>query len=492
MKIDVWNNMYPSQWKGKIVPDAITHPAKYSSKLIRRIYEHMLEEGWLQPGDLVIDPFGGVALGALDAMRLGLRWRGVELEPHFQELGNQNIGLWNSKFSRMPGWCTDATLLQGDSRHLLEVLGMADGNVSSPPFADSLSNDGVDADARRTLARELGISNAEHVSPIDMEKIGKRSKGYGVVSSPPYADGAQHTGGDDPHPERMEGGVFHDVGLDGMISSPPYAESDQNYKEGWKRFHDHHEPLWTNDRQREAWYGVTTGQLGAMKADGFDAAVASPPFRQASGGSPEPKPGGPIDEALYKRHAAGNSAAGGYGESDGQLANMGEGDFDGAVSSPPFENNLSHDGRGYDDLKIAKDLEISRHRTYKGSFLTTDYGSMDGNIGNNSGDDFWQAARTIVEQVYLVLRPGAHAVWVVKGFVKNKQLVDFPGQWRQLCEAVGFVAVHEHHAMLVHGKQHDFERGIVNQTESKSFFRRLAEKKGSPRIDFETIICMVK
>jgi hypothetical protein len=67
----------------------------------------MIEEGWLHPGDLVIDPFGGVALGALDAMRLGLRWRGVELEPKFAELGNQNIGFWNAQFSRMPHWCTD-------------------------------------------------------------------------------------------------------------------------------------------------------------------------------------------------------------------------------------------------------------------------------------------------------------------------------------------------------------------------------------------------
>jgi hypothetical protein len=28
--------------------------------------------------------------------------------------------------------------------------------------------------------------------------------------------------------------------------------------------------------------------------------------------------------------------------------------------------------------------------------------------------------------------------------------------------------------------------------EKKSFFRRLAEKKGSPKIDWETIVCLVK
>ena len=83
MITDSWAGCYPSQWKGMIVPDAIAHPAKFSSRLIRRIYDHMRKEGWVLPGDTVIDPFGGVALGAMDAMRLGLSWRGVELEPRF-------------------------------------------------------------------------------------------------------------------------------------------------------------------------------------------------------------------------------------------------------------------------------------------------------------------------------------------------------------------------------------------------------------------------
>jgi len=72
MMIDEWSGCYPSQWVGMIVPGAIVHPAKFSSRLIRRIYEHITEEGWVKPGDMVVDPFAGVALGALDAMRLGL------------------------------------------------------------------------------------------------------------------------------------------------------------------------------------------------------------------------------------------------------------------------------------------------------------------------------------------------------------------------------------------------------------------------------------
>ena len=261
-----WLNCYPSLWKGTIVPESMAHPAKYSSRLIRRIYEHMTEEGWLKRGDHVLDPFGGVALGALDAMRFGLHWNGVELEEKFHTLGNQNIASWISRFGSLPNWGS-AHLMNGDSRRLLELLNGSDIDctVSSPPYADSISNDA---------------------------------------------------------------------------------------------------------------YGDSTGQLG-----------------------------------------------------------------------------------------------------------------------NESGDDFWLAARQIVDQVYIAIKPGGHAVWVVKNYVKEKQIVPFTDQWRQLCKAAGFETLHEHHAMLVHhrGTQHTLEGGMVHhQTESKSFFRRLAEKKGSPRIDYETVFCMVK
>ena len=49
--------------------------------------------------------------------------------------------------------------------------------------------------------------------------------------------------------------------------------------------------------------------------------------------------------------------------------------------------------------------------------------------------------------------------------------------------------------MLVddHGSQLDIFGGATpRRTERKSFFRRLAEKKGSPRIDWEDVIIMRK
>ena len=88
---------------------------------------------------------------------------------------------------------------------------------------------------------------------------------------------------------------------------------------------------------------------------------------------------------------------------------------------------------------------------------------------------------------------GGMAIWVVKAFVRKGRIVDFPGDWRRLCESQGFVTVCEHHAMLVKETKHNglFEE-ITETKERKSFFRRLAEKKGSPKIDYEVVLCSEK
>jgi hypothetical protein len=547
--VDQWQGCYPSSWKGVIVPEAMSHPAKYSSKLIRRIYEHMLTEGWVQAGDSVLDPFGGVALGALDAMRLGLNWTGSELEEKFFKLGNENIARWNTQYRSMPNWGT-ARLLHGDSRQLLSVIGDAVRvSVSSPPYADS------DQNYKAGWERFHDGHTPLHTNDI------QREAEYGQTPGQLSAMPAQQ--------------------FDAAISSPPYAETDLQYKKNGLKVDgkDHYERPYMNGQGDEN-YGETPGQLGAMRGNGFNAAISSPPFLQSEGGAHVPS-NYADDPTFMARHAAGNKSSNAYGESAGQLSSMRDGGFAGAVSSPPFagaqqvdnrtkpssamsstwkkrfgditdgqsdgqlanmptgdfkaalssppyaearigqESGQEHCGTGdqyggtegqlgslpadefaaavssppFEDVNAVNDPKYTANRTNGGGPLHGEYGNSAGQLGNDSGQDFWLAARAIVEQVYAALAPGAHAIWVTKDYVKNKSIVPFSHQWQQLCEAVGFVTLHEHHAMLVHhkGTQHLLEGGSVERkTESKSFFRRLAEKKGSPRIDWETVFCMVK
>ena len=137
-----WQGCYDSGWQGEITAESFSHPAKFSRGLIRHIYEHALAEGWLAPGMTIVDPFGGVALGGLDAMWNGLNWVGVELEPKFVAFGLMNIMRWEWKYGTKKGFGT-ARIAQGDSRKLGEVIGRADCCIGRPPFSSAQSGGGI-------------------------------------------------------------------------------------------------------------------------------------------------------------------------------------------------------------------------------------------------------------------------------------------------------------------------------------------------------------
>ena len=113
---------------------------------------------------------------------------------------------------------------------------------------------------------------------------------------------------------------------------------------------------------------------------------------------------------------------------------------------------------------------------------------------NELPDTFWASARQIVDQVYAGLRPGGHAIWVTKSYVRARERVNFPEQWRQLCEAAGFLTLHEHRAWQIEDTPLvDLDGAAqVKRVEHKGFFRRQNEKNGAPRVDYEVVICQVK
>lgn len=410
--MDYWHKCYDQNWKNTITPASFSHPAKFSHGLIRRIYDHALAENMIQPGGVIVDPFGGVALGALYAMQNDLHWIGCELEPKFVELGQENIALWNERYAaHFPHWGS-AQLLAGDSRRLAEVVGAARLVVSSPPYATNVVHGDKSADSR--LKRKSAPANKW-----------------------------------------------------GLMASGELTQGD---------------------------YGFAPGQLGSMKEGDVSAVIngpaypippaaiiSSPPFAGNSGGRGEASRNG-IDSALFDRHSGG--MIGGMGDGPGNLGNLRMGQPPTmVVGSPPYAESLQNHG-----AERAKNLEGSQNGL-------GDYGSTPGQLGSDSGQTFWQAARQIVEQCALLLPIGGSAIWVVKDYVKNKKVVEFSDQWRQLCEACGFETLCVHRAWLVkkNGSQATMEGDSVNMDiERKSFFRRLAEKKGSPRIDWETVLCMRK
>lgn len=411
MNVTQWHGCYSGSWNGILVPDAFAHPAKVAPGLSYRIYRHMIDAGYIQPGDSVIDPFGGIGGFGYHAMLLGLHFTGVELEPRFVELGQRNFDKWRRDLAMLNGTLGTARLLQGDSRQLAAIVGAGvAGVVSSPPFGESLQNS-------------------------------KERSGL-------------------------------------TFGNARYGHKDN-----------------TTDMIPAA-YGSTPGQLGSMRSGDFAAAVSSPPYADAVNGTGE-GPGARHDPIHHNGdNSFKASSDSGYGETPGNVGNMRDGGFEGVVSSPPFESSDMR--KGGSDLLVQQAIRRGRDPNKPGTISNTTllpYGSDPANIGNDSGDNFWTAARAIVEQTYAALRPGGYAAWVCKDFVRKGQRVPFSDQWQQLCVAVGFEPVERIAAMLVadHGDQLDIFGGATpRRKERKSFFRRLAEKNGSPRIDHEDVIIMRK
>ena len=562
MIVDEWEGCYEGGWKNWIVPEAFSHPAKFSRALIERIYDHAMSEGWIEEGSIILDPFAGVALGGLNAMSMGLNWVGVELEPKFvdtatgfdcdgivesheelkhfefvpggwyvrlrleaaywgkslkkmyggwgesegfdteevaieakkkvlkqegtdrynedaytviyEELEIEvdklvmvidkparcggrkthaphhvlgNFELWQRELAGWPNLGT-ATIIQGDSRKLKDVIEKADLVISSPPFMEVTS----DHPSKNIIRSGL--------------KMGKSSMG----------DGYGHTPG---NLANLKEGNF-----DMICGSPPYADKLQNAGGGRLPV----EFNCGNKNMIDDCYGQSPGQLGSMKEGSIDAVISSPPYSQEGLGHRGRPSEIDIKKALYGRI---NNAE--YGQTSGQLGSMKEGGFDAVVSSPPFElcdNAKRHSDEYRKKFMEQKDAKWGKGRS-KNRFDLDQLVKVDtaGQLGRTSGDTFWSASKIIVQQCYDILKPQGHAIWITKNYVKNKQIVPFTDRWLALCESVGFKLVCHHHAMLVGLK---FEKDHVKIVERKSFFRRLAESKGSPRIDWEDVICFVK
>ena len=387
--ITQWHKCYDEGWKGLIVPEAFSHPAKMAYGLLKRILSHAFTQGWLSEGDVIIDPFGGIGSTGILGAYEGYQCVCCELEQKFVKLAEQNFELHKDAWVEFGH--PEPIILHGDSRQLCQIVEKADCIVSSPPWANS----------------QEGAS----------------------VAGP-------------------SSGMF------------------RGHKKEWYK-------------SSEDKYGQTPGQLGAMKPGKVDMVVSSPPYAE-SGGTPSLGSVNKDDWGKEGKDICGRRGlTARYGDSEGNLGNLKSGDVDCVISSPPWETSLA---------------ENTNQTKIKHGGVGKIYGKSEGNIGNDKGDTFWQAAKEIVEQCHQILKPGGHAIWVVKSFVRKGKIVDFPGDWQRLCESVGFKTVCIHHAMLVKETKHQtlFGDTEIKRKERKSFFRRLAESKGSPRIDFEVVLCMEK
>lgn len=760
MHVDDWMGLYREGWGKRLRPASFAHPAKCSYGLSKRIYEHALEEGWVKPGDYLVDIFAGVGGFALEAMRHGLHFVGVELEQRFVDNGQgcdctgvnkadwvRFQGRWGKARYRdgrhwcpecimragtvanerkfkvaekrkieplpLPGtkWgalaktrqatifdamptasyvrnsgkipCTElhhyrgnietwaaqgmpgtAVIVQGDSRRLGEVLAEARICVSSPPYAgcestrdekfwrkhiEDIGRNPETGGARSLLGaysdnpanlgnlpdtgfeaalgdggthdpgpqRDDGTNHegdfsGGHCPPLPQDGGTAGLQAALAVASPAFPDGGMgdkrfggglkdksiieaskvggggstyygdqpgqlaqmpegsfdlalsspvyigNTASDDPD---KRGGLYRDPkrrsdktltatysenkaqlaqmpegDLALALGSPPYigtavekSSKGVNLQKQYETYRSQgggasFQAFCKTQARHSQGYGTADGQLAALpEGDHAEAcerpaiAISSPPFGAAEIRNRTPFQGGRVAAMMKDAYTQDKQ-----GTSPGQLAQMPPGDHAAALeagaetggaelclSSPPYEGSINA-GRNDDNARRRKaerhargefdckrpDVFTSQSNVGARGMFDSHYGDTEGQIGKETGSTFWAASREILEQVYQVLAPGAHAIWVLKAFVRSGRLVDFPGQWESLCQSVGFETVCKHRAWL------NKNSGIVQTTWDgdevsmekwyKSFFRILCEKKGAPRIDFETVLCMEK
>lgn len=534
MKIETWQHCYDDSWKGFITNDAFAHPAKMARGLVRRIFDELFAMEALRKGEVVLDPFGGVGTTGIEAASRGVQAYLVELEERFVRfvngygcpgLSKREWIRWFGRFGRNQKICPACQggannwyekdsgivpeksahrykgnfelheetwallgkprpiMLQGDSRKLRHVLlgKLAECVVSSPPYAKTQvakSSNGVDLEKQYATYRASG-GGASFPAFCTIQK--KHSGDYGD------SDGQLS--------QMPEGRI------DTVVSSPPYnlpMSQDHNGKRGGLRG--------TTPSEQGAFvkYGNTDGQLEGMPMGDIAAVVSSPPY---SANTVHGKSG--INLEKFKEpnrvgvnsHAVGQSQMENYGKAGGQLGAMPAGKVDAVVSSPPYEGALGNRKHEGDQQKyIARQQRYNEaHPEFKRPPATSmGYNGSEGNIANEYGETFWEAARDIVLECYAILKPGGIAVWVVKDFVRDKKRVRFSDDWIKLCEACGFKLIRHARAMLVkETRTHDlFGEETVKRVERKSFFRRLHEQKlpagDERRIDHEDVVFFVK
>ena len=297
---------------------------------------------------------------------------------------------------------------------------------------------------------------------------------------------------------------------DGVVTSPPFFETQSGggiSKKGYR-----------NEKMRKGVYdkvatrGYTPekfgeGNISVMKEGNLDGVISSPPYEGiATGqGGLNTKPGrtpppGPLGEGEKKRKDQTGRSAGlasqntdqRYGDSEGQISRLKGGSVDGLVTSPPYEDSVNSGKSGIDFYKV-KDGERRDGKPWGMAARDFTYGKKDGQIGALKKETYWEAMVKVYVECFLALKGGGYMAVVVKDFVRKKERVPLGDNTARLLMHIGFVVEYRIRAMLVKDLgTHDLFTGKTKTVQRKSFFRRLQEAKGSPRIDWEEVIVVRK
>jgi hypothetical protein len=293
------------------------------------------------------------------------------------------------------------------------------------------------------------------------------------------------------------------AGAAGLVTSPPYADTAtvasgvQRNEAGWGAGKD-----LSAGKSKD--YGTTPGQLGALKAGDADSVVTSPPYAESNVSALDPASASGGQGNAFRRTGKGPRARDAmrcenYGTAEGSVGNLPAGDAGAVVTSPPWEDSLD---RGTvtksERIRYARDHGIVNAEHVSpidvGHARQGDYGTAPGQVGALRQETYWSAMAVIWRQAFLALCPNGVLCCVIKDFVRAKKRVPLCDQTWRLLLSLGFLPVGRVRCLLSEETREPslFGGEVIKTTSRKSFFRRLAEGKGSPAIDAEEILVVRK
>jgi DNA modification methylase len=368
-------------------------------------------------------------------------------------LAEKNFALhrqkWETLGSPMP------RIIQGDSRRFAELV---DAAITSPPFSEP---------------GRQPVGNCPSTRPVRSKR-----RDHGIDDKTEYGWSEGQIG-------NLKIGA-----VDSVVTSPPYAANEKS---------DHLMSEDGKNRQREdrrgfrqgrgcfrgsETYGEEEGQIGRLREGSVDAAITSPPYAACPVPASVSQPGGRQGVRSTYKEAGAADTQDYYGAEPGQIGALPAGTVDACVTSPPWENQEPSHAQGDEAFAAQK------QKTGGCEFLDAEYGKTDGQIGEAAGETYWQAMSAVYSQVRQAVKPGGIVAIVVKDYVKNGQRVPLCDQTCQLLEHLGFTVFERCRAWLTKVTEHAdlFDGTTTTKKSRKSFFRRLAEKKGSPAIDWEEVL----
>ncbi|MFX1252385.1 MAG: DNA methyltransferase [Promethearchaeota archaeon] len=146
-----------------------------SQAISLRLARILINLSQVKPGDLILDPFCGIGTLLQEALFLGLRAVGVEIESKRVEMAQQNLKWFQRKYPETEEW----KIILGDSRQLIDFFSSFVDGVATEPFLGPLLHGPLKINEARKLVDELEIFYRCIFK--ELEKILKPEKKVAIV-----------------------------------------------------------------------------------------------------------------------------------------------------------------------------------------------------------------------------------------------------------------------------------------------------------------------